>query len=172
MSQHSKNMALFYANVTVCITTVRLTAIFCTSSNSGTPTPPPTPPPQTYHTIYKAWFHAGTKLQYKYMYRRAARVGIWKGVIAAVTEPPPPPPPPRYVIVFLNPVTKFYFLWATVRLQIQTILILPGKIPNVTHFSCWLYGRACSQKSLTKLRRPWGIPYPNTRLSKDSAWCM
>jgi len=47
------------------------------------------------------------------MYRRAARVGIWKGVIAAVTEPPPPPhppPPPRYVIVFLNPVTKFYFL--------------------------------------------------------------
>lgn len=126
-------------------------------------------PLQTYHTICTAWFRTRTKLQYKYMCRRAARVGIWKGVIAAVTEPPPPPP--RYVIVFLNPVTKFYFLWATVRLQIQTILILAGKIPNVTHFSCWLYGRACSQNSLTKLRRIWGIPYRETRLSRDSAWC-
>ena len=96
-------MALFYADVTVGITTLRLTAIFCTSSHSGTPTPPP----QTYHTIYTAWFCTGTKLQYKYMCRRAARVGIWKGVIAAVTDPPPPP---RYVIVFLNPVTKFHFL--------------------------------------------------------------
>jgi hypothetical protein len=42
-SQQSRNMALFYAHVTVGITTFRLTAIFCTSSNSGLPPPLPKP---------------------------------------------------------------------------------------------------------------------------------